>query len=315
MSEEREPAAPAAVAATPASPAAETQAGETDRAVRDRSVVNTEATGDAEAATMIAIRRLTKAFGSKAVLRGIDLDIATGESLVIFGPNGAGKTTLIRILCGLSRSTGGTVTIGGLNVGAHSDVVRRYLGVVSHAPLLYDSLTGEENLRFFARLYGMKQPQARIADMLEQVGLVNRRHDLVRTYSRGMVQRLSIARALLHDPPVLLLDEPDTGLDPQAAEMLHNLLIRLSNSTATVNTAGGAATIGRTIVTITHSLDRGLAIASRVGILANGRFAFLESADGLTPAAFRPIYDRYCEAPARTPAGNGQARAAAAGGG
>ncbi len=266
-----------------------------------------------EATSMIAIRRLTKAFGSKAVLRGSDLDIATGESLVIFGPNGAGKTTLIRILCGLSRSTSGTVTIGGLNVGAHSDVVRRYLGVVSHAPLLYDSLTGEENLRFFGRLYGMKQPGDRIADMLEQVGLAHRRNDLVRTYSRGMIQRLSIARALLHDPPVLLLDEPDTGLDPQAAEMLHNLLIGLSKSTATVSTGGGGATVvGRTIVTITHSLDRGLAIASRVGILANGRFAFLESAAGLTPASFRPIYDRYCEAPSRTPGGDGPGRVRAA---
>ncbi len=120
---------------------------------------------------MIELRRLTKAFGRKIVLRGIDLRVAAGESLVIFGPNGAGKTTLIRILAGLSRPTGGTLTIGGLDMATHADGIRRYLGVVSHAPLLYDSLTAEENLRFFARLYGMKRPEARIAGMLEQVGL------------------------------------------------------------------------------------------------------------------------------------------------
>ncbi len=251
------------------------------------------AAGANGAATMIELRKLTKAFGSKMVLRGIDLTVATGESLVIFGPNGAGKTTLIRILCGLSRATGGTAQIGGINLATHADSVRRYLGVVSHAPLLYDSLTGEENLRFFARMYGLHHPQERIQSLLEQVGLAHRRNDLVRTYSRGMVQRLAIARSLLHDPPVLLLDEPDTGLDPQAAEMLHNLLMRLSNSTAAIKGAQGEAVIGRTIITITHNLERGLAIANRVAILSNGRLAYEAEAAGLTPAAFRPVYDQY----------------------
>jgi heme exporter protein A len=230
---------------------------------------------------MIELRKLTKAFGRKVVLRGINLDVAVGESLVIFGPNGAGKTTLMRILSGLSRPTGGTVSIGGLNMATHSDGIRRHLGLVSHAPLLYDSLTGEENLRFFAQLYGMASPMPRIASLLQQVGLHQRRHDLVRTYSRGMVQRLAIARALLHDPEVLLLDEPDTGLDPQAAEMLHNLLARL----------GGES--DRTIVTITHSLERGLSIADRVALMVNGKIAFLSDAHGFSPADFRPLYDRY----------------------
>lgn len=249
----------------------------------------------ATAEVMIELRKLSKSFGSKAVLRGIDLSVATGESLVIFGPNGAGKTTLIRILCGLSRASGGTVTIGGLNVTTSSDSVRRYLGVVSHAPLLYDSLTAEENLSFFGRLYGLEKPAARIDSLLEQVGLAHRRGDLVRTYSRGMVQRLAIARALLHDPPVILLDEPDTGLDPQAAEMLHSLLARLSQTPAALVTAKGQApvTVGRTIVTITHNLERGLSMADRVAILANGRIVYLAEAAGLTPNDFRPIYDRY----------------------
>ncbi len=248
-----------------------------------RDVVGRPADGPA----MIELRKLTKAFGSKTALRGIDLRVAAGESLVIFGPNGAGKTTLIRILASLSRPTSGKVLIGGLDLATHADGIRRYLGVVSHAPLLYDSLTAEENLRFFARLYDLVNPQARIAEMLALVGLSGRRHDLVRTFSRGMVQRLAIARALLHDPQVLLLDEPDTGLDPQAAEMLHGLLVRLSREAASTPDAM------RTIVTVTHSIERGLAIADRAVILAGGRIVFEGPTAGMTATDFRPLYDRY----------------------
>ncbi len=249
---------------------------------------------------MIEVRNLTKAFGSKYALRGVDLRVMPGESLVLFGPNGAGKTTLVRILSSLSRPSGGTVHIGGLDLAKHADGIRRYLGVVSHAPLLYDSLTAEENLRFFAGLYGMTKPDARIAEMLERVGLYSRRGDLVRTFSRGMVQRLAIARALLHDPELLLLDEPDTGLDPQAAEMLHGLLAELSGrgdaetrGRGDAETRGKGETSRRTIVTVTHSLERGLAIADRVVILAGGRVVYDEAAVGLSAAAFRPLYDEY----------------------
>lgn len=242
---------------------------------------------DPASPAMIELRKLTKAFGSKAALRGIDLRVAAGESLVIFGPNGAGKTTLIRILASLSRPTSGQVLIGGLDLATQADGIRRYLGVVSHAPLLYDSLTAEENLRFFAQLYNLPAAAPRIAQLLAQVGLTSRRHDLVRTFSRGMVQRLAIARALVHDPQVLLLDEPDTGLDPQAAEMLHGLLAQLSRAVASDPTAA------RTIVTVTHSIERGLAIADRAVILAGGRVVFEAATAGMTPADFRPLYDRY----------------------
>lgn len=243
---------------------------------------------------MIEVRNLTKAFGSKYALRGVNLRVMPGESLVLFGPNGAGKTTLIRILSSLSRPTGGTVRIGGLDLAKHADGIRRYLGVVSHAPLLYDSLTAEENLRFFAELYGLQKPEARIATMLERVGLFPRRGDLVRTFSRGMVQRLAIARALLHDPEVLLLDEPDTGLDPQAAEMLHGLLAELSGrGSAETLPATALPATKRTIVTVTHNLERGLALADRVAILAGGRVAFDESIRGLSAAALRALYDQH----------------------
>jgi heme exporter protein A len=263
---------------------------------------------------MIELRKLTKSFGSKYALRGVNLRVMPGESLVIFGPNGAGKSTLIRILSSLSRPTSGTVHIGGLDLATHADGIRRHLGVVSHAPLLYDSLTAEENLRFFAGLYGMSQPEPRITLLLAQVGLTTRRGDLVRTFSRGMVQRLAIARALLHDPQVLLLDEPDTGLDPQAAEMLHDLLVQVSRGEKETRGHGDAETEsggttgqrvtrphadtptpphGRTLVTVTHSLERGLAIADRVVILANGRLVFEADARGMTAADFRPLYDQY----------------------
>jgi heme exporter protein A len=284
-------------------------------------------TAAASETAMIELRKLTKAFGSNYALRGVSLRVMPGESLVIFGPNGAGKSTLIRILSSLSRPTSGTVRIGGLDLASHADGIRRHLGVVSHAPLLYDSLTAEENLRFFAGLYGMPHPEPRIAAMLAQVGLTSRRADLVRTFSRGMVQRLAIARALLHDPQVLLLDEPDTGLDPQAAEMLHDLLVAVSRGQETGDRrqatgirsqgTGGreadrpgnggnapgdalphagtpAQTLSqRTLVTVTHSLERGLAIADRVVILANGQLVFESEIGNMTAADFRPLYDKY----------------------
>ncbi len=180
---------------------------------------------------MIEVRGLTKAFGAKYALRGVDLRVMPGESLVLFGPNGAGKTTLVRILSSLSRPSGGSVRIGGLDLAKHADGIRRYLGVVSHAPLLYDSLTAEENLRFFAELYGMKQPDAHRRDA--GAGGPDR---AARRPGAHLLARHGAApghrTALLHDPEVLLLDEPDTGLDPQAAEMLHGLLSELSGRAA-----------------------------------------------------------------------------------
>jgi ABC-type multidrug transport system ATPase subunit len=261
---------------------------------------------EARGTAMIELRKLTKAFGRKIALRGIDLRVAPGESLVLFGPNGAGKTTLIRILSSLSRPTSGAVYIGGLDLRTHAEGIRRHLGVVSHAPLLYDSLTAEENLRFFGRLYGVTDLEGRITLLLEQVGLAARRKDLVRIFSRGMTQRLSIARALLHDPEILLLDEPDTGLDPQAAEMLHRLLADLGGRSSAWRTgspdlppdAPGASRSStqnatRTIVTVTHNLERGLALADRVIILAGGRIVYDADVSTLTTSELRPLYDEH----------------------
>ncbi len=228
---------------------------------------------------MIEARGIVKAFGDHVVLRGLDLAVAEGERLALVGPNGAGKTTLMRILATLSRPTRGDLRIAGLDLRTQGLEVRRQVGLVSHQPLLYGDLSAEENLRFYARLYGLQDADRRIHALLEQVGLAAWRTSLVRTFSRGMQQRLAIARAILHDPPVLLLDEPDTGLDPHAAERLQTLLEDL-------------ATRGRTVLMTTHQLERALGMASRIAVLAGGRIAFESSTAALSPDAFRRQYDQ-----------------------
>lgn len=207
---------------------------------------------------MIEVRRLFKRFGPKTVLRDLDFQVAQGEFVALLGPNGAGKTTFLRILASLSRATLGEVHIAGHRLPHQASEVRQRLGVVSHMPLLYGDLTAEENLRFYARLYSIPGLDQRVVDVLEQVGLLNRRKDLVRTFSRGMQQRLAIGRAVLHDPEVLLLDEPHTGLDQDACEMLDGALKQV-------------AARGRTVVMTSHDLARAQDLASRFDVLTRGR--------------------------------------------
>jgi heme exporter protein A len=226
---------------------------------------------------MIETHSLKKSFGLRPVLRGVDLEVAPGECLALMGPNGAGKTTLLRILATLSKPSAGLVIVAGLPLPAAAGHVRRRLGVVAHQTMLYIDLTAEENLQFYARLFGLVNAQPRIAAMLGQVGLAQRRHDLVRTFSRGMQQRLAIARALLHDPDVLMFDEPYTGLDPHAAGMLDQVLRE-------------ARLAGRTTFLTTHDPARALALADRVAILARGVIAFSARCRDLEPLAFAETY-------------------------
>jgi heme exporter protein A len=209
---------------------------------------------------MIRVRGLVKSFGDHLALRGVDLDVAKGESLALVGPNGAGKTTLLRILATLSKASAGEVWVSGRNLDGAKEI-RRLIGFLSHQPLLYDDLSGEENLHFYGRMYDVPDLAARSDAMLRQVGLEFSRRDPVRTYSRGMKQRLAIARALLHDPPVLLLDEPYTGLDGQAANMLDSVL----------HDAGAGS---RTVILTTHNLERGLRAGRRVVILVKGSIVY-----------------------------------------
>ncbi|RME07606.1 MAG: ABC transporter ATP-binding protein, partial [Anaerolineae bacterium] len=157
---------------------------------------------------MIRVRKLVKRFGPKTVLRGLDFDVSAGEFVALLGPNGAGKTTFLRILASLSRPVFGEVWVAGHRLPEQAAAVRRRLGVVSHQPLLYGDLTAAENLRFYGRMYAIPNLEQRVHEVLEMVGLAPRRNDLVRTFSRGMQQRLAIGRAVLHDPDVMLFDEP-----------------------------------------------------------------------------------------------------------
>lgn len=209
---------------------------------------------------MIEVRKLVKRFGLKNVLRGLDFDVQAGEFVALLGPNGAGKTTFLRILASLSRPSLGQVSVAGYQLPAQAAAVRRRLGVVSHLPLLYGDLTAEENLQFYGRMYDLPELGARINEVLDLVGLASRRRDLVRTFSRGMQQRLAIGRAVLHDPDVMLFDEPYTGLDQDASEMLDDVLKNV-------------AAAGRTVVMTSHDLARAEDLATRFDILSRGVIA------------------------------------------
>ncbi|MDO9301545.1 MAG: heme ABC exporter ATP-binding protein CcmA [Anaerolineales bacterium] len=208
---------------------------------------------------MIIVKKLVKRFGHKTILRGLDFSVESGEFVALLGPNGAGKTTFLRILATLSRPSMGLVKVAGHQLPHEAAQVRAKLGVVSHLPLLYPDLTAEENLRFYAQMYGIPNYQSplRVTEVLEMVGLDNRRKDLVRTFSRGMQQRLAIGRAVIHDPEVMLFDEPYTGLDQDASEMLDEVL-------------RSVAAEGRTVVMTSHDLVRAEDLATRFDILSRG---------------------------------------------
>lgn len=230
---------------------------------------------------IIEVRGLTKAFGPLPVLRKLDLSVARGEFLALLGPNGSGKSTLLRLLSGLSKPTGGDIRIGGWELPREAAAVRAQIGLVSHKPLLYEALTARENLEFFSRLYRLPSStrKARIDELLDQVGLAHRDRDRVRTFSRGMQQRLSIARALLHEPHILLLDEPYTGLDQDASATLDNLL-------------RDAHAKGHTIVMVTHQVDRAAMLANRVAILSRGNIVYDTPTDHLDPSILAADYSR-----------------------
>lgn len=209
---------------------------------------------------MIDVRNLVKRFGVKTVLRRLDFHVEPGEFVALLGPNGSGKTTFLRILASLSNASLGEVRVAGYSLPRESAAVRARLGVVSHLPLLYGELTAWENLQFYGRMYGIPHLRGRIDEVLEMVGLAARRNDLVRTFSRGMQQRLSIGRAVLHDPEVMLFDEPYTGLDQDASLMLDDLLRAVAGQ-------------GRTIVMTSHDLARAQDLATRFDVLSRGVIA------------------------------------------
>jgi heme exporter protein A len=226
---------------------------------------------------MIEVRKLVKRFGLKPVLRGLDFQVGEGEFVALLGPNGAGKTTFLRILSSLSRPTLGEVAIAGYRLPDQAAHVRQRLGVVSHLPLLYGDLTAEENLSFYGKMYGVKNLEKRKDAVLEMVGLSHRRGDLVRTFSRGMQQRLAIGRAVLHDPDVMLFDEPHTGLDQDACKMLDQVLKEV-------------AAAGRTVVMTSHDLARAGDLASRFDVISKGVIVASEQRSSIQPNGLLTFY-------------------------
>ncbi|NQT72150.1 MAG: heme ABC exporter ATP-binding protein CcmA [Chloroflexi bacterium] len=227
----------------------------------------------------IEAKGLSKSFGGLFALKGIDLSINEGECVALFGPNGAGKTTLIKVLTTLSRPANGKVLIAGEDIKKNAVAVRRRIGVVSHQTFLYDNLTAYENLKFYGKMYDVPDLEQRIVDVITKVGLESRLRDRVGIFSRGMQQRLSIARAILHDPPIMLLDEPETGLDEQARSTLSELLKTL--------VAGN-----RTVLLTTHNLEWGFALADRLAILVKGKIVYEDSKQSLDMTTFRETYNR-----------------------
>ncbi len=217
-----------------------------------------------------AARRLTKRFGRSSALKEIDFELEPGRCHALFGRNGAGKSTLLLIAATLLRPSSGEIFFGGDRYEELGDEVRRRIGLVSHQSFLYPDLTVVENLRFYARLYGSSSGEE---EAILWADLELRRHSPVRSLSRGMIQRLAVARALLHRPKLLLLDEPYTGLDVVSSERLSTRLSDIKGESA--------------ILLTTHDVDRGVALADRISILEEGRIAF--DATGATASEVRRL--------------------------
>jgi heme exporter protein A len=234
-------------------------------------------TNPASQTSVIEAQGLTKSFGNHPALRGIDLEVRQGESVVIFGPNGAGKTTLIKVLATIMKPSSGRVLIDGLNLKNNAEGIRCRIGVVAHQTFLYNNLTAYENLEFYSRMYDVPRRKERIHEVVAMVEMTSRLHDRVGTLSRGMQQRLSIARSLLHKPAIMLLDEPETGLDQQATSMLWEVL-----------QTGGEGK--RSIILTTHNLERGLELGDRLLILDKGKIVYEKSGQALDLAGLREVY-------------------------
>jgi heme ABC exporter ATP-binding subunit CcmA len=220
---------------------------------------------------VVTITGLTKRYDLRPVLSGIQYRLEAGRTLVLLGPNGAGKTTLLRILATLTKPSTGQVLVGSADVVRDATEVRRMIGYVGHQPMVYAELSGLENLLFFAKVYGLTDGAARAEQLLDRVGLRAKARDRVGTYSRGQVQRLALVRGLLHEPQLLLLDEPETGLDADAVSLLRDLV-------------GERREAGLSTIFTTHQLDQGLVASDEALALVRGRVAYAGSAAGLDPS-------------------------------
>jgi heme exporter protein A len=207
---------------------------------------------------MIEIKKLIKQADNKIILRGIDLSIKQGETVAILGPNGAGKSTLLKVLATLIKPSSGLVKINGLDIGKDQIKVKKIFGYLPHSSLLYDHYSPLENLIFFGKLYGVKNIEKRATELVKEVGLSFFINEPVKNFSRGMIQRIAIARAIVHDPKILLLDEPHTGLDQGAISILNNVIVSMKEK-------------GSTTLMVTHDFKQAAEICDRIIIIKNGK--------------------------------------------
>jgi heme exporter protein A len=207
---------------------------------------------------LIDIKKLTKQADNKLILRGIDLSIKKGETVAILGPNGAGKSTLLKVLATLIKPSSGLVKINGLDLKKDHIEIKKILGYLPHSSLLYDHYSPLENLVFFGNIYGVKNIEEKAIQLVKEVGLSFFLNEPVKNFSRGMIQRIAIARAIVHDPEILLLDEPHTGLDQGAITILNNVILSMKDK-------------GATTLMVTHDFKQAADICDRIIIVKNGK--------------------------------------------
>jgi heme exporter protein A len=227
----------------------------------------------------IEARGLVKKFGHKTALRNVDIVLTEGDSLALFGPNGAGKSTLIQVLCSLLQPTSGSVRIAGYEARRDREALHQIIGLIGHQTFLYPDLTASENLKFYGAMYGVPRLNDRILEVLDLVGLSDFRKDVVQNFSRGMQQRLSIGRAIIHDPIIIFLDEPFTGLDQQGSEDFKKLILQFRDQ-------------GKTMIMASHHLHLGLELCDRAAILKSGRIVYLQDVARISKNDFKQIYSQ-----------------------
>lgn len=227
--------------------------------------------------SVIEVKQVSKYFGKKVALDNVSLTLNKSESLTLFGPNGAGKSTLLKIMSTLLHPSSGDVNICGISINDDKPSIRKYIGIISHDSFLYGNLTAKENLFFFGKLYGVKNLKDRVDELLDKFNLSIHRDTLVRTFSRGMSQRLAIARAIIHDPEIIYLDEPYTGLDPQASDSLTNILF-------------GFHSEKKTMIITTHDLEKGWTTATKIAILSCGKIRLFEDKKNIKKENISEIY-------------------------
>jgi len=225
---------------------------------------------------IVEVAELTRVFGTRQALAGVTFSLAAGECLALFGPNGAGKTTLLRVLAGLLRPTSGNARVSGVQLPGGA-LARSRVGLISHHTMLYEALSPRENVLFAARLYGMRDARARVENSLSRMSLIDRGDAPVRSLSRGMQQRVSIARAMVHSPRLVLADEPYSGLDDSGARALTALL-------------GELRAAGTAIIVVTHNLAEGLSLATHAAVMQRGRFVRYDAAERIDAGSYAATY-------------------------